>query len=78
LDEKFLASFFQNVNINSVSRSKTHLWTKEAQSEDIREHANIDVPSTFKYKFKEELLLDIPKFSKIDLGGVKEFFHKFT
>jgi hypothetical protein len=50
LDNKFVASFLQDVSINCVEQSKSHLWTEEVTREQIEEHANINVPAQYKAK----------------------------
>jgi hypothetical protein len=45
---------------------------------DIKEHANINVPSPYMARYQNLLLkhLNIVSIDKSDLGRVKNFFHK--
>jgi hypothetical protein len=78
LDKKFLAHLFKDVTINSMQQEKSKLWTNEAKMEHFKEHANINVLSSYMAIYKNLLLkhFSIVSINKSDLGRVKNFFHK--
>ena len=78
LDKKFIAHLLKNVTINSVQQEKTKKWTEEAKMEHIKEHANINMPSSYASRYQKLLLkhFDIVSIGKNDLGRVKKIFHK--
>jgi hypothetical protein len=80
LDKKFVANLLQQVTICSVAQDKSNHWTDEAKREHIKEHATNNVPSQYKYKYKELILKHFKNCEdwKNDLGGVKDFFTKYT
>ena len=62
------------------SKKNTKLWTDEAKMDHIEEHANINVPSSYKSKYQKLLLkhFNIVSINKSDLGRVKFFSTKST
>jgi hypothetical protein len=71
LDRKFIAHLLKDITINSVQQ-------EEAKMEHIKDHANINVPSSYTSKYQKLLLkhFSIVSIDKTDLGRVKNFFHK--
>jgi hypothetical protein len=78
LTKKFPEHLLKDVTINSIQQEKAKLWTDEAKMDHIKEHANINVPSSYLYKYRGLLLkhFSIVSIDKLDLGRVKHFFHK--
>ncbi len=78
LDKKILAHLLKDITINSIQQEKSKLWTEDAKMEHIKEHAHINVPSTYISKYRNLLLkhFSIVSIDKSDLGRVKHFFHK--
>jgi hypothetical protein len=78
LENKFPAPLLKDVTINSVKQEKLKLGTDEAKMEHIKEHANINLPSLYMSRYQNLLLkhLNIVSIDKLDLGRVKDFFHK--
>jgi hypothetical protein len=76
LDKKSVASFLQNVSINSVSQSKAHIYGPKRQNWNTsRNMQKINVLSQFKHKYEEILLKNfkIVSVRNNDLGRVKDF-----
>jgi hypothetical protein len=73
LDKKFITHLLKDVTINSVQQEKAKLWTEEAKMEHIKEHANINVPSSYAARYQKLLLkhFNIVSIDKTDIGRVK-------
>jgi hypothetical protein len=56
LDKKFIAHLLKDITINSVQQEKAKLWTTEAKMDHIKEHANINGPSSYTSKYQNLLL----------------------
>jgi hypothetical protein len=53
----------QEVTINSVAQSKTHLRTTEVKKRHIKEHGSSNMPTKYKSRYKELILKHFKTFS---------------